>query len=115
VERLEHSDVKHVVYPGALRQLKAVRHWLNALGDLVRSSISWTELPTRAWHQRLGGTVQQAQPHPVADGELHSAMMNVVVLAGVFLCLEKTGAHLVKEGVTIGEEGVTASVCALPC
>jgi hypothetical protein len=50
--------------------------------------------------------VQQAQPHPVADGELHSVMMNVVVLVGVFLCLEKTGAHLVEEGVTIGEEGV---------
>jgi hypothetical protein len=33
-------------------------------------------------------------------------MMNVIVLAGVFLFLEKTGAHLVEEGVSVGEEGV---------
>jgi hypothetical protein len=33
-------------------------------------------------------------------------MMNVIVLAGVFLCLEKTGAHLIEEGVSIGEEGI---------
>jgi hypothetical protein len=50
--------------------------------------------------------VEQAEPHPVADGELHRAVMNIIVLAGVFLGLEKTAAHLVEEGVPISKEGV---------
>jgi hypothetical protein len=50
--------------------------------------------------------VEQVQPHPVPDLKLQCTMVDVVVLASIFLSLEKTCVHFGEELVAVREQCV---------
>jgi len=75
-------------------KVEAVGHRANALDDLERPGVAWTQLALRWRGESLGGSVQQAQQHPCPHVKLHLAMVLIVVTIGVLLGLEKMFANL---------------------
>lgn len=66
--------------------------------------------------ERPRRSMKYAQPHPVAGCELQSAVVSIVVAAGVFLCLEKPSVYLGEEGIAVSEhvvDGVRAHAARL--
>jgi hypothetical protein len=86
--------MEDVVDAGAVRQLKTVCNGTDALKHPERPCIAGPQLAPRQGVQRLRRPVEEAQPDPVADGELQVTMVRVVVLLGELLRLEETLTHL---------------------
>lgn len=45
--------------------------------------------------------MEQAEPNPVASGELQVAVMGIIVAASLFLGLQQAGANLGEELITV--------------
>jgi hypothetical protein len=86
-ERLQDSDKEDVVDACVDRELKAVGDGAHSFQDLEWSSEAWAELGAGAWNERLSVAVQEAQPHPLSDYELHGTVVRVVVAASILLGL----------------------------
>jgi hypothetical protein len=98
--------VEHIVNASTLRQLQMICHLADALQHLVGPGVLGAKLATAARSEGLSGTVEQSKPHPVPNGELQGAVFVVIVPARILLRLKKTGAHLLQELITIGQECV---------
>jgi hypothetical protein len=56
-----------------------IGHRADALQDTERPRIPWPELLPGVGLQGLGGTLEQAKPHPIPSNKLQGPMTRVVV------------------------------------
>jgi hypothetical protein len=84
-------------------QFKAVCEGANTLQHTKGTGVAGSQFALGARVQGLRGPVKEAQPHPIAHGELRLAMMSIIVLPGQLLCLEKTLARLSQDLVAGAE------------
>ena len=69
-ERLEHTNVEDIVNAGTFRKTQAVGDRPDALDHLERPGEARAKLAAWTRQERLRRPMQDAQPHPVIDGEL---------------------------------------------
>jgi hypothetical protein len=84
-----------------------VRNGVDAFEHPKRPCKARPQLAPSLGVQRLHRPVEEAQPDPVADGELQVAMVSIVVLLGELLCLEETLTQLGQHLVTAAQEPIS--------
>lgn len=88
------------------RQAKPVSNRPNALENLVRTEIVWSQLVAALDGKGNNLSVKKAQPHPLADIEAQLSVVLVMVVRVVLLNLLKPLSHSSKEVAVVTKEMV---------
>lgn len=103
-EDLQDADVEHIMYPGALWKAQTVCHLAKPFGDVEQASEPRAQLAARLEQQRLGRSVKDAKPDPVAHlehrhrgGYYHSAVWRMPSLEEAFSDINEEGNPVLEK------------------
>jgi hypothetical protein len=103
VVRLQQANMEDLVQFYSYRQLQLVRDVANSFTHLEWTIVLWPQLAAALDVKRRHRSVQNAEPHPLANGELDLPVLAIVEGLVMLLCLLQSISNLHQEFIMVHE------------